>query len=173
MRDAHFEAGHAIVAWLENLEIIRVSINRDGDASSWIEIREPVLSPSRLRSSPRVRRQVKSIIRGLLAGPASQQKYSFGACAREFNIADRHLIDQETAWRAVSLAGALHADGPALLPSFWSEVTATIQTPEIWATVEAVAAALLGDRELAGCEVDEIARYAMKLTNEKSAPNPN
>jgi hypothetical protein len=33
--------------------------------------------------------------------------------------------------------------------------------PKVWAAVEAVAQALLRDRELAGCEVAEIARNAM------------
>ena len=150
------------MAFLENLEIVEVSIERDGDAASWIEIREPVFSTSQLRYSLNAQRAVKSIIRGLLAGPAAQMRYSFGAYISQFNIGDRNLIDQETAWRAVSLAGALPGNGPPFLPSLWIEVNNMIQRPETWVAVEAVAAALLRDRELAGCEIEEIARYAMK-----------
>src|SRR5665811_691237 len=91
IRNAHFDAGHAVIAWLEGLEIERVSVEREGDASSWIDIREPDLSQSSLRSSTKARAATKSVIRGLLAGPATQGRYSFGACAAEFNIADRHM----------------------------------------------------------------------------------
>jgi hypothetical protein len=52
----------------------------------------------------------------------------------------------------------------------WSEVTDKIQTPEIWVAVDAVAAALLRDRELAGCEVEEIARYAIKVFSTPRVP---
>jgi hypothetical protein len=165
-RNAYFEAGHAVIAWSESLEIDRVSIEPDGDAPSWIDIKEPDLREVRLRSSAQAQALAKSVIRALLAGPAAQSRYSFGWCTPEFNIGDRHLIDQETAWRAISIAGLIKSKG-ALIPVLWREVTTIIQQPEVWAAVEAVAAALLLNGELAGCEVDEIARHAMataKLT---------
>ena len=40
-RNAFFEAGHAVIAWLHGLEIEQVSIGNMDDASSWIDIREP------------------------------------------------------------------------------------------------------------------------------------
>ena len=166
-RNAYFEAGHAVIAWSESLEIDRVSIEPDGDAPSWIDIKEPDLSEVRLRSSAKAQASAKSVIRALLAGPAVQSRYSFGWCTPEFNIADRHLIDQETASRAIAIAGAIKSQGRALVPDLWREVITVVQQPEVWAAIEAVAAALLLNRELAGCEVDEIARHAMataKLT---------
>jgi hypothetical protein len=161
--NAHFEAGHAVIAWLEGLEVEQVSIEKEGDADSWIDVREPDLCPTRLRASNEARASAKSVIRGLLAGPAAQGRYSFGACAADFDLTDRHMIDQSAIWRAVSLAGSFPDDGPALIPPLWREVTKTIQTPKVWAAIEAVAAALLRDRELAGCEVEEIAQHAMRV----------
>ena len=96
-----------------------------------------------------------------MAGPASQIQYSAGACPVEFDIADLNILDQETVWHAISLAGSVDADGPAQLRRLWRKVVRTIQRPEIWDAVEAIAAALLRDRELAGSEVEEIAQYAM------------
>jgi hypothetical protein len=160
-RNAFFEAGHAVIAWLEGLEIVQVSIEAEDDAASWIDVREPDLSQSRLRSSSKARTSAKSIIRGLLAGPASQKQYSAGACPVEFDITDPNILDQETVWRAISLAGSVDTDGPAQLRRLWKEVVRTIQRPDIWSAVEAIAAALLRDRELAGSEIEEIAQYAM------------
>jgi hypothetical protein len=162
-RNAYYEAGHAVIAWLEGLEVEQVSIERDGDAESWINVCEPDLSRRRLRASSEARASARSVIRGLLAGPAAQGRYSFGACIKEFDISDRHMIGQSAVWRAVSLAGSIVDDGPALIPPLWREVTKTIQTPKVWAAIEAVAAALLRDRELAGCEVEEIAQHAMRV----------
>jgi hypothetical protein len=161
-RNAHYEAGHAVIAWLEGLEVEQVSIEREGDADSWIDVREPDLNQRRLRELSEARASARSVIRGLLAGPAAQGRYSFGACTQEFNISDRHMIGQSAVWRAVSLAGSIADDGAALIPPLWREVTKTIQTPKVWAAIEAVAAALLRDRELAGCEVEEIAQCVMR-----------
>jgi hypothetical protein len=160
-RNAFFEAGHAVIAWREGLEIIQVSIEPGNDAASWIDVREPDISQSRLRTSSEARASAKSIIQGLLAGPASQKQYSTGACPAVFDIADMNILDQETVWRAISLAGSIDADGPAQIRFLWRKVVSTIQRPEIWDAVEAVAAALLRDHELAGSEVEEIAQYTI------------
>jgi hypothetical protein len=160
-RNAFFEAGHAVIAWLEGLEIIQVSIESGDDAASWIDVREPDLSQSRLRTSSEARASAKSVIQGLLAGPVFQKQYSAGACPVEFDIADLNILGQETVWRAISLAGSVDADGPAQIRRLWRKVVRTIQRPEILEAVEAIAAALLRDRELAGSEIEEIAQYAM------------
>jgi hypothetical protein len=136
-RNAFFEAGHAVIAWLEGLEIVQVSIEAADDAASWIDVREPDLCHSHLRSSSNSRASAKSIIRGLLAGPVSENHYSAGACAVEFDIADLNILDQETVWRAIYLAGGIDADGPAQIRLLWREVVRTIQRPEIWDAVEA------------------------------------
>jgi hypothetical protein len=159
--EAYFEAGQAVVAWLEGLQIVQVSLGEEGSATSWVEVREPDLSEKSLRSSRKARAAAKAVVRGLLAGPAAQRKYSFGTCLAEFNIANRDLVHQETAWRAISIAGSIdHADSP-LIPGLWKDVVGKIKRPRVWAAIETVAAALLRDRELAGCEVEQFARYAM------------
>ncbi len=160
-RDAYFEAGHAVVAFLEGLEIVQLSIESDGGISGWIEIREPSLSRSHLRSSRQAREEAKSIVRALLAGSAAQVRYSFGPHPMEFNLSNEHLLCQETVWRAISIAGKFADDGPALIHTLWTEVTILIQDFANWAAVDAVAMTLLSSRELAGCEVCEIARHAI------------
>ena len=96
----------------------------------------------------------------MLAGPAAQMRYSFGYYPMEFNFSNRFLLNQETVWRAMSLAGKIAKDRPALIHTLWGEVMDTIGNAGTWAAVDAVAKSLLRSRELAGCEVCEIARHA-------------
>jgi hypothetical protein len=74
----------------------------------------------------------------------------------------RHVFDQETVWRAISLAGSIAGDGPPIITRAWRDVATLMNTPNIWIIVEAVTDELLRDRELAGCEVVEVAQYAMR-----------
>jgi hypothetical protein len=160
-RDTYFTAGHAVIAVLGALEVVRLSMEWESDASSWMEIQEPILNKARLRSSSKAREEAKSIIRALLAGPAAQIRYSFGYQPMEFNLSNRFLIDQETIWRAISLAAKVAKDSPVLIHNLWNEVMDVLGSAENWAAVDAVATALLSNGELAGCEVYEITRHAM------------
>ena len=161
-QNAYFEAGHAVVAFLEGLEVVRLCMEPEGNISCWIEIREPNLSRWRLSSSSRAREEAKSIIRALLAGPAAQSRYSFGSCAMEFNLLDRYLLAEEAVWRAIAIAGKFVDDGPALIHTLWAEVANMIQDNGNWAGIDSVAETLLSSRELAGCEVREIVQKAAR-----------
>jgi hypothetical protein len=160
-RNAFYEAGHAVIAWLEGLEIERVSINREGDAASWIDIREPVLPSSGRSISRGERSSALSVIRGLIAGLAAMQRYSFGGTAAEFDLSNPRTNADPLIWRAIDLAGQIPGGQCAIVPELWREVAATLAKPEVWAAVEAVAQALVRERKLAGCEVEDVARYAM------------
>jgi len=161
-RKAFYEAGHAVIAWLEGLEIERVSINSEGDATSWIDVREPAL-PSPDRSASRDEwLAALSVIRGLIAGPAAMQHYSFGQTSADFDLSNPRTNADPLIWRAIDLAGQIPGGQSAIVPNLWREVAASLAKPEVWAAVEAVAQALLRDRELAGCEVAEIAQHAMR-----------
>jgi len=161
-RNAYFEAGHAVVAWLEGLEIVRISIDGEGDASPWIEICEPELNLPYVTASDGGHKAHLSVIRGLLAGRAASLREGFGRCGEEFDLTRPVIGDDDTVWRAIALAGSIARDGPAIVPVMWREVAQTVNTPKVWAAVQAVAQALLRDRELAGCEVGAIARHAMR-----------
>jgi hypothetical protein len=127
---------------------VRVSIESEADASSWIEIQEPDLGNSTLKSSFVARSRAKSIIRALLAGPAAEMRYSFGTfpldpSAVKFNLADRFVIEQQAVWRAIALAGKIAEDGPALIDALWREANVLIHGDTIWPAIDAVAGSLL------------------------------
>ena len=166
-RNAFYEAGCAVIAWLDGLEIERVSINHESDAAAWIDIREPAL-PSYGRPISRDERLAAlSVIRGLIAGPAAMQRYSFGQTSAEFDLSNPLTNADPLIWRAIDLAGQIPGRLSSIVPELWQEVAVTMAKPDVWAAVEAVAQALLRDRELAGCEVEDIARYALQLFETK------
>jgi hypothetical protein len=43
-RHSRYAAAQAVVAHLEDLRTVRVSINREADACAWVDVREPALS---------------------------------------------------------------------------------------------------------------------------------
>ncbi len=166
-RDAYFQAGCAIVALRESLEVIRVTIDDPDDATtSWIDLTYPDFSRALTSGSVTAYTDAISVIRTALAGPATLLRYSFGTYPQdchppEFNLADPWMMKQEAAWRAIALAGKISKDSPSLVRSVWQEVTGIIQGDEVWPAIEAVAEILLLTGELAGCEIRDIARHAM------------
>jgi hypothetical protein len=160
-RDAYYQAGHAVVALVESLDVVRIFIEDDG--SSWIDVQYPVLSRSRLNVSAQARSNARAVIRALLAGPAAQSRYSFGTCpadhpSSDFDLAKSGMMEHEAVWRAISLAGMISSDGPMLIRSMWRRVDRLIQGDEVWPSIEAVAKSLLITGDLTGSEVREIAR---------------
>jgi hypothetical protein len=166
-RDAYCQAGHAVVALRESLEVIQVSIQEEDGASSWIDVRYPNLAQSRLERSVMARSDAKSVIRALLAGPVAQSRYSFGAlspdsASQDFNLAGREVIQREVVWKAIALAGKISSDSPTLVQSLWRQVSLLIHGNEIWPAIDAVAQALLLNGELTGWEVCEFANHALR-----------
>ena len=157
-RDAYYEAGQAVMAWIEGFEVKQVSI--DGEEGPSIQVGHPAVADPDNRD----RNLALSVIRTLLAGAVAQQRYSFGDEIWGLDLANPHdcLLDQSVIWDAINLAGCIQDCGPAVLPRVWREAEATLYAPRVWAAVEAVAAALLHERELAGCEVSDIALHAMR-----------
>jgi hypothetical protein len=166
-RDAHYQAGCAIVALRESLEVIRIYIDDDeGHPTSWIDVTHPNLSHRYLSRSATAQFEGKAVIRSLLAGPAALLRYSFGTYPRdcplpEFNLADPWMAEQEAVWRAISLAGKISKDSPSLLRCLWKETNSLLQGDTVWPAIEAVAQVLLITGELAGCEIGEIARHTI------------
>lgn len=166
-RDAYCQAGHAVVALRESLEVIQVSIQEEDGASSWIDVRYPNLAQSRLKRSVTARSDAKSVIRALLAGPVAQSRYSFGAlppdnALPDFNLAGPAVIDQEVVWEAIALSGKISSDSPTLIRSLWRQVSHLIHGNEIWPAIDAVAQALLLNGELTGWEVCNFANHALR-----------
>jgi hypothetical protein len=75
------------------------------------------------------------------------------------------MLKNEAVWRAISLASKITKDSPSLFRSLWCRVNRLIRGNEVWPAIEAVAGSLLINGELAGCEVSDIVRYAMRKTN--------
>jgi hypothetical protein len=165
-REAFYQAGCAIVALRESLEVIRVSIEDRGNAvASWIDVIHPDLSRAQISGSVTAHGDAKAVIRALLAGPATSLRYSFGTYPQdcrppEFNLADPWMVEQEAVWRAISLAGKISKVSPSLLRSLWRETNGLIQGGAVWPAIDAVANMLLITGELAGCEIRDIARHA-------------
>jgi len=161
------QAGCAVVALQESLEVVRASIEfQNGAVSSWIEVIHPNLNRPCLSRSAKACANAKSVIRALLAGPATLLRYSFGTYPRdcplpEFNLANPWMAEQEAVWRAISLAGKISNGSPSLVRSLWREVNNLIQGDKIWPAIEAVAHMLLITGELTGCEMREITRHAL------------
>jgi hypothetical protein len=161
--DAHYQAGHALVALRESLDVVRIYMEDSG--SSWIDVRYPDLNASRSSRSVSARSNAKAAIRALLAGPTAEARYSFGTLSLDcplpdFDLTNSSMIENEAVWQAISLASRISSDSPSLIRSSWRHVQRLIHGDEIWPAIEAVAKALLMNGELAGCEVKEIARYA-------------
>ena len=166
-RGAFYQAGCAIVALRESLEVIRISIeDLDGAVTSWIDVVHPDLSRARLSRSITACADANSVIRALLAGPATLLRYSFGTYPQgceppAFNLADPWMAEQEAVWRAISVAGKISKNSPALIHSLWGEINGLIQGDEVWPAIEAVAHMLLITGELSGCEIREFTRRAL------------
>ena len=166
-RDAYCQAGHAVVALRESLEVVQVSIQDKDGASSWIDVTYPSLAQSRLKRSVTARSDAKSVIRALLAGPIAQSRYSFGAlppdsALPDFNLADPTVFEQDVIWEAIALAGKISSDSPSLIRSLWRQVSRLIHGSEVWPAVDAVAHALLINGELTGWEVCNFANHALR-----------
>lgn len=166
-RDAYYQAGHAVVAVRESLEVVLVSIQGEDDASSWIDVRYPNLAQSRLARSVTARSDAKSVIRAMLAGPIAQSRYSFGAlppdsALQDFNLASPAVIEQQVIWEAIAISGKTSNDSPALFRSLWRQVSRAIHGDEIWPAIDAVAQALLINGELTGWEVCNFANHALR-----------
>jgi hypothetical protein len=155
-RDAYYQAGCAIMALRESLDVGLVSIN---DQESWIYVTHPDLRQASLRTVAG-RADAKSVIRAMLAGPAALLRYSFGACPREINLANRWMLEQDAIWRAISLAGKISKDSPSLIRSLWGETSNVIQGDKAWPAIEAVAQMLLITGELTGFEIRDVAHHA-------------
>lgn len=166
-RDAYYQAGHAIVALRESLEVIRVCIeDEDGALTSWIDLTHPNISHRHSSWSAPAQSDASSVIRSLLAGPAALLRYSFGTYPRdchppEFNLADPWMAEQEAVWQAISIAGTISKDSPSLIRSLWRETNGLIQGEKIWPAIDAVAGMLLINGELSGCEVGDIMHHAI------------
>jgi len=168
-RDAFYQAGHAVVAVLESLGVIQVSIREEEGASSWIDVSYPNFAQSRLNRSVMARREAKSVIRALLAGPAAQERYDFGTpvphCSPpDFDLLAPRMMDHEAVWRAIALAGKISSDSPTLIRSLWRQVSRLIHKREVWSAIDAVASALLLNGELTGQEVCDVGNHAMRST---------
>jgi hypothetical protein len=161
---AYFQAGQAVVASLEGISIVQLSIVAEGDAEAWIDVIEPNLPDKGQLRDHQNRAACESLIRALLAGPAAQERYSFGACADQLDLLDDAISEQPCIWRAVDLAGRIQSRVP-IPPPIWREVCKNFERPEIWAAVQAVGDALFDCGELAGCEVTEIAQHAMRMAS--------
>jgi hypothetical protein len=164
VRAAYCQAGHAVIALQEALEVVRIFIEDDG--SSWIEVQYPDLSQSRLSRSVHARSDSKAVIRALLAGPAAQLRHSFGSCdpgypLPDFGLGASHMVESEAVWWAISLAARISKDSPSFIRSSWRGVNQLVHRDNTWAAIRAVANALLINGELAGCEVRDIARFAI------------
>jgi hypothetical protein len=162
-RDAYYQAGHAVIALRESLEVIQVSIQDTN--CCWIDVTYPDLNQLRLSTSETARSGAKSVIRALLAGPAAQSRYSFGTLPPDdplpdFDLADREMLEHEAVWHAIALAGRISRDSPSLIRSLWRQVYRLIHGDEVWTAVEVVAQSLLLNGELAGCEIRDITRFA-------------
>lgn len=144
----------------EGLEVTQAYMTYEDGGSSWIEIVEPNLSDCWLGSSARDRGRAKSVLIALLAGPAAQIRYSFGYYPMKFNLSNSTLITEEAIWRAISIAGRISSNGPILINDLWDETMQEIGKAKNWEAIEAIAAALLNNGELLGCELKNITRHA-------------
>ena len=170
-RAAYYQAGHAVVALHESLEVACVWL--DDDAFDPMEVQHSYLSQLRLSGSIEARSDVEGVIRALLAGPAALLRYSFGiysldSPAPKFNLADRFLIRHEAVWRAVSLAATFYEDSPSIIHGAWQQVNHLVQDNETWSAIDAVANGILMNGELAGCEIADVSRHAMNLRGRRS-----
>lgn len=153
-----FVAGQAVVACIEGMEIERVHHCSEEDDVS-IDVVEPELPDGHIWNH-RDRAAAKSMIRALLAGPAAQERYSFGAVCGGELLRDDDTTGQACVWRAIGLAGRIESS-VAVIEPLWLEVGALISRPDVWDAVERVAASLAASEELVGCELEEIVRSAI------------
>lgn len=167
-RAAFFEAGHATGAWLEGFPIERLCF-RPEEGDIWIEIVEPEL-PSGALWNHRDRANAKALVRALLFGPAAQEKFSFGACSPDLDLADSAVASEVCVWRAIDIAGRIPSYAP-VLPSLYRFLRITLDRPEVWHAVTIIAQMLLECGEMTGCEVDELARHAFATAG--AAPWPS
>jgi hypothetical protein len=153
-----FVAGQAVGACLEGLEIERLGQFAEDD-EVWIDVIEPELPAGPIRDHSDCA-AAKSLIRALLAGPAAQQRYSFGAASGRNPLGSDAVANEDCVWRAIDLAGRLKSEGAVMEP-LWGDVCALIARADVWTAIMRVAASLSTSDELLGCEVEEIVRFSI------------
>lgn len=144
---------------MEGLLVLGLRFRPEED-DIWIDVSEPEFPRGRIALEDHVH-AAKSVIRALLAGLATQTRYSFGRCG-EYSFGSDEFWGEAAVWRAIDLAGRAKSRHPMLRP-LWTEVCALINRDDVWSAVERVAASLVACEELLGCEVEEIVQH--------SAPN--
>lgn len=155
---AFFEAGHAIGACLEGISIERQYFYPE-DEEVWTDVAEPILRPGPIWKHTD-RATAKSLIRALLAGPAAQDRFSFGHAGSDLLGCRNNVFGENVVWRAIDLAGQIKTNVPQLAP-LWRQVSERMNQDDVWLAVTRVADSLFACRELAGCEIEEIVRYAL------------
>lgn len=79
----------------------------------------------------------------------------------DFDLISPYMIESEAVWHAISLAGKITQDSPALIRALWRRVIYRIHRTETWSAIEAVAGGFMTNGELAGCELRDIIRRAL------------
>lgn len=132
---AYHEAGHAVVALALDRPVHKVSILPSRDKLGWCEYKKGVIRPS----EDWLEREVLIALAGMAAEARHTGTYAREEAGRDLKFA-RSLL--------VSRAGDRRAD--RLERRLLSKVEAMLGDDELWAAVEAVAAALLENGEISG-----------------------
>lgn len=144
-REAFFRAGQVVVAFREGFRVCGVYVAPDG-RSSWIEVDEPILPAHGALIAPEHRQGARSLIRALLAGPAAQERYSFGLCG-DTMLSCRELLSDQSAWRAMGLANRLHSTSNEAEIA-WRGVAAMFNSKSVWDYLSGIAKTLSRRRML-------------------------
>ncbi len=132
---AYHEAGHAVVALALGRPVHKVSILPTRDRLGWCEYRKGVFRPT----EDWLEREVLIALAGMAAEARHTGTYAREEASRDLKFA-RSLL--------VSRAGDRRAD--RLERRFLAKVEAMLGDDELWAAVEAIAAALLVSGEISG-----------------------
>lgn len=154
-------AGHAVGCLLEGLEFNLLSLGHSDGAESFIEVEEPEFPESTSKWSNADQFRAEATIRALLSGPAAMEKYGFGGCSAQLDLANDAFLADPALWRAVSIAGSMRSQN-SVLSHLWRQVSTTTNRRSVWLAITSVHQALCELSELDGREAQDIALRAMR-----------
>jgi hypothetical protein len=154
-------AGHAVGCLLEGLEFNLLSLGHSDGAEPFIEVEEPKFPESTSKWSDADQFRAEATIRALLSGLAAMEKFGFGACSSQLDLANDAVLADSALWRAVSIAGSMQSQ-ISVLSHLWRQVSTTTNRRGVWLAITSVHQALCELSELDGRDAQDIALRAMR-----------
>lgn len=152
---AHAIAGHSVMAWLQGLQIVDLSLEPRWKGVASAENAPPTRCD--IHGDGRERQNsAHAMLRCLLARPAAFLHYSFGLARGEMGIRFPEMREATMVSDAFSVAAQLASNPARLVSEVYGDVADIIDRSCVWLTITIIAEALVAHGALSGRQAVEV-----------------